>query len=48
MEYLLDWELLYRTREELAGIGARGAPHASVRVLEEASGVNPFVEIVEG
>ncbi len=48
MEYLLDWELLYRTREELAGIGARAAPHASVRVLEEASGVNPFVELVEG
>jgi extracellular factor (EF) 3-hydroxypalmitic acid methyl ester biosynthesis protein len=48
MEYLLDWELLYRTREELAGIGARAAPRASVRVLEEASGVNPFVELVEG
>ncbi len=48
MEYLLDWELLYRTREELAAIGARAAPHASIRVLEEASGVNPFLELVEG
>ncbi|HYD42220.1 MAG TPA: class I SAM-dependent methyltransferase family protein [Anaeromyxobacter sp.] len=48
MDYLLDWDLLYRTREELAAIGARAAPHASVRVLEEASGVNPFVALVEG
>lgn len=48
MELLLEWELLYRTREELLAIGRRAVPHGAVRVLEEASGVNPFIEVVRG
>lgn len=46
MEYHLDWELLYRTRDELLSIGRRAAPQARIRLLEEESGVNPFIEIV--
>jgi hypothetical protein len=41
----LDWHLLYRTREKLAEIGRRAAPDAQVRVLEEETGVNPFIEL---
>ncbi len=48
MELHLEWELLYRTRQELLDIGRQAAPGAAVRVLEEASGVNPFIEIAPG
>jgi hypothetical protein len=46
MEYHLEWELLYRTREQLVDIGRRAARDANIRVLEEESGVNPFIEVV--
>jgi extracellular factor (EF) 3-hydroxypalmitic acid methyl ester biosynthesis protein len=46
MEQHLEWELLYRTREELTEIGRRAAPDARIRVLEEESGINPFIELV--
>lgn len=46
MDVLLDWTLLYRTRDELLAIGRRAAPHAQVRLLEEATGVNPFIELI--
>ncbi len=46
MQYHLEWELLYRTREQLVDIGRRAARGASIRVLEEESGVNPFIEVV--
>jgi extracellular factor (EF) 3-hydroxypalmitic acid methyl ester biosynthesis protein len=45
MEQHLEWELLYRTREELVDIGRRAAPEARIRVLEEETGVNPFIEL---
>lgn len=48
MEYHLDWELLYRTRENLLALGRRAAPHAALRIVEEESGVNPFVELRPG
>lgn len=48
MDALLDWALLYRTHEELLEIGRRAAPHAAVRLVEEATGVNPFIELVPG
>jgi hypothetical protein len=48
MEHHLDWELIYRTREQLADIGRRAAPGARIRVLEEEAGVNPFIELVQG
>ena len=45
MEHHLDWWLIYRSRQELLEIGARAAPGARLQILEEESGVNPFVEI---
>jgi hypothetical protein len=45
MEMHLDWILIHRTRAELTDIGVRAAPQASVRVLEEEAGVNPFIEL---
>jgi hypothetical protein len=45
-EQHLEWPLIYRTREELTEIGARAVPGAALRLLEEESGVNPFVELV--
>jgi hypothetical protein len=45
METHLDWHLIHRTRAELSEIGARAAPSAQVRVLEEEAGVNPFIEM---
>jgi extracellular factor (EF) 3-hydroxypalmitic acid methyl ester biosynthesis protein len=45
MEHHLDWKLLYRTRAELMEIGSRAAPDASLRLLEEETGVNPFIEL---
>ncbi|MGC3996430.1 MAG: PilZ domain-containing protein [Anaeromyxobacter sp.] len=45
MEFHLEWTLLYRSREALAGLARRAAPGAQITVLEEASGVNPFVQL---
>jgi extracellular factor (EF) 3-hydroxypalmitic acid methyl ester biosynthesis protein len=46
MEHHLEWPLIYRTREELIEIGRRAVPHAQLRILEEESGVNPFLELL--
>ena len=46
LEVPLDWPLIYRTREELHAIGTRAQPDAHVRILEEQSGANPFLELV--
>ena len=45
MEHHLDWHLLYRSRAELLELGSAAAPGASQQLLEEETGVNPFVEI---
>src|SRR5712691_136772 len=45
MEHHLEWNLIYRSHAELLEIGTRAAPHARLQILEEESGVNPFVEI---
>jgi len=45
MEHHFDWELRYRTREELVEIGRRAVPGVRIRLLEEETGVNPFIEI---
>jgi SAM-dependent methyltransferase len=45
MEHHLDWWLIYRTRTELLEMARRAAPDAQLQILEEESGVNPFVEI---
>jgi extracellular factor (EF) 3-hydroxypalmitic acid methyl ester biosynthesis protein len=46
MEQHLDWHLLYRTRAELLEVGARAAPEATIHMLEEETGVNPFIQLV--
>jgi len=48
LEHQLDWSLIYRTREEMLDIGRRAVPGAQVRILEEETGANPFLEIVRG
>jgi SAM-dependent methyltransferase len=46
LEHHLDWTLVYRTHERLLEVGRCAVPGAQVRLLEEASGVNPFFELV--
>jgi hypothetical protein len=45
MENHLDWQLLYRSRPEMMEMGAAAAPGARLQILEEESGVNPFIEM---
>ena len=45
MEHHLDWPLIYRSRAEMLDIGQRAAPDARGQVLEEETGVNPFIEL---
>lgn len=46
LEYHLDWFLNYRSRAQLLDVAGRAAPNARrLNILEEESGVNPFVEI---
>jgi extracellular factor (EF) 3-hydroxypalmitic acid methyl ester biosynthesis protein len=44
MEHHLDWFLLYRSRTELMELGQRACGDARLRILEEETGVNPFLE----
>ncbi len=46
LEVPLEWQLVYRTREEMLGIARRAVPAAHARIVEETSGANPFVELV--
>jgi extracellular factor (EF) 3-hydroxypalmitic acid methyl ester biosynthesis protein len=43
MEFHLDWYLEYRERIELLELARKAVPDARSEILEEASGVNPFV-----
>ncbi len=45
MEHHFEWQLLYRTREGLLDIGHRAVPGVALRLLEEETGVNPFIEL---
>jgi extracellular factor (EF) 3-hydroxypalmitic acid methyl ester biosynthesis protein len=45
MEHHLDWYLLYRSRAEMLEVGARACADARLQILEEESGVNPFLEM---
>ncbi len=46
LEHQLDWQLIYRTHEQLLEVARRAVPTAGVRLLEEESRVNPFFELV--
>ena len=45
MEHHLDWQLIYRSRAELSDIARRAAPTGRLQILEEETGVNPFMEL---
>jgi extracellular factor (EF) 3-hydroxypalmitic acid methyl ester biosynthesis protein len=45
MEHHLDWHLLYRSRAQLLEVGSRACAGARLQILEEESGVNPFLEM---
>ena len=47
MEHHLDWFLIHRTRDALRTMAAAAAPKAHLTILEEASGINPFVRITK-
>jgi extracellular factor (EF) 3-hydroxypalmitic acid methyl ester biosynthesis protein len=46
MELHLDWFLVYRERAEMVEFAKLGQPHARIGIVEEATGVNPFVSLV--
>ena len=43
IENHLDWYLIHRTRAQLLEIGMRAAPEGEAHIIEEETGVNPFV-----
>lgn len=45
MEYVMEWHLVYRTDEELAGLAPKGADPSSVTVHKDETGVNIFLEV---
>jgi len=45
MEFHLDWYLEYRERSQLLELATKAVPGASVQILEEPTGVNPFVAL---
>ena len=48
MEFHLDWHLIYRTHEEMLAFGRTGTRHSTVEIIEEATGINPFLQITRG
>jgi SAM-dependent methyltransferase len=45
MEFHLDWHLVYREHAEMLELAGRAAPDARVDIVEEPTGVNPFVTL---
>jgi extracellular factor (EF) 3-hydroxypalmitic acid methyl ester biosynthesis protein len=45
MEHHLDWNLIYRTPAEMTEFARIAAPEAEIDVVEEATGINPFVAL---
>ncbi|TAK31500.1 MAG: hypothetical protein EPO40_04955 [Myxococcaceae bacterium] len=43
LEHHLEWFLLLRTREEMMAYASAAAPEAEVAILEDGTGINPFV-----
>jgi hypothetical protein len=48
MEHHLDWYLVYRSKEQILEFARKAMPDAKIDLLEEETGVNPFVRIVRG
>jgi hypothetical protein len=45
MELHLDWHLEYRERSSMLDLARRAVSGAHVEILEESTGVNPFVAL---
>ena len=45
MEQHLEWFLIYRTRAEMMDLARVAAPGARTEIVEEATGINPFIAI---
>lgn len=45
MELHLDWPLVYRTRSEMTDFAKLAAPSAQIEIVEEQTGLNPFVRL---
>ena len=45
MEYLLDWNLVYRNQREMEAIVPKSAPADYTRIIADSTGVNLFLEI---
>ena len=45
MEYVMEWHLIYRTVDDLAGLAPASADPENVRVLKDVTGVNIFLEV---
>lgn len=45
LEQHLEWYLLYRSRDEMLEFARAGAPAAECGIIEERSGLNPFVTL---
>jgi len=45
MELHLDWFLEYREHEELLALAGKAAPEAPLQIIEESTGVNPFIVV---
>lgn len=45
LDYMLDWQLLYRDGEKVAKLTPDGAPTDGVKVIAEDMGVNVFLEV---
>ncbi len=43
MEHLLDWWLIFRSRDEMRAFASEAAPEATLSFRTEATGINPFV-----
>ncbi len=42
-EHHLEWNLIYRTHEEMKAFAQNGVPSARVEIVPDSTGVNPFV-----
>jgi extracellular factor (EF) 3-hydroxypalmitic acid methyl ester biosynthesis protein len=45
MEYVVDWHLVYRDKEQFAKLAPDRAPPGSAQVKADATGVNIFLEV---
>lgn len=45
LEHHLEWYLIYRTPEEMLEYGRMGVPEASLGIIHEPTGINPFLTV---